>query len=59
MEFQKGDVVQLKSGGPFMTVIDPSTGHQKNLVHVVWFPHDDTSAVKTQQFTPEVLEKKK
>lgn len=59
MEFQKGDVVQLKSGGPFMTVVNPSTGTEKDLVFVMWFPHGDESGIKTQQFAPEVLVKKK
>lgn len=59
MDFQKGDVVQLKSGGPYMTVVNPSTGTEKDLVYVIWFPSGDESGVKAQQFVPEVLVKKK
>ena len=33
MEFKKGDIVQLKSGGPAMVV----TGQSGDGVHVLWY----------------------
>jgi uncharacterized protein YodC (DUF2158 family) len=35
--FKIGDVVQLKSGGPQMTVKDLGNEHQPNQVACVWF----------------------
>jgi uncharacterized protein YodC (DUF2158 family) len=38
MAFKVGDVVQLKSGGPLMTVIDPgATEGGKVVVRCAWF----------------------
>lgn len=37
--FQKGDVVQLKSGGPKMTVVDTSDGR----VDCCWFKGDQST----------------
>jgi uncharacterized protein YodC (DUF2158 family) len=38
MAFKVGDVVQLKSGGPFMTVVDPGTNEGgKVVVRCAWF----------------------
>ncbi len=54
--FQAGDLVQLKSGGPVMTVArvgDDSLG--RALVWCVWF--DSKKTQKTSTFQPETLEK--
>ena len=51
MEFKVGDVVQLKSGGPLMTVNKVGSGE----IGCQWFDKagDD---VKTRFFAPETLE---
>ena len=41
-EIKEGEVVQLKSGGPLMTVVSV-TG---NIVRVVWFANDTTTEFK-------------
>ena len=47
-KFKKGDVVQLKSGGPIMTVY----GGKRHLVCCVWFEH---SKREKADFEPETL----
>jgi len=44
MNFNAGDVVKLKSGGPKMTIekIGPrSSTNEENVAHCVWFDKDD------------------
>lgn len=56
-EFVKGDVVQLKSGGPHMTVNDPSCSDsfgRPGFVQCIFF---DGSKRHSELFIPEVLEK--
>lgn len=47
---KNGDVVQLKSGGPRMTVIDIFN----NLITVTWF--DDSNNIKVTKFPIESLQ---
>ncbi|WP_199728308.1 YodC family protein [Achromobacter sp. K91] len=49
--FQQGDVVQLKSGGPLMTV----TSISGNDVSCTWF--DEKNKVNTRSFPAAILEK--
>jgi uncharacterized protein YodC (DUF2158 family) len=42
-QFKAGDVVQLKSGGPKMTVNGPSTGNQQ-VINCSWFDKDEKLA---------------
>jgi len=49
---QKGDVVQLKSGGPWMTVTDVEDGE----VSVTWFDKDNQ--LKTGDFEEDTLNKR-
>lgn len=51
MQFQTGDVVQLKSGGPKMTVSTLKDGE----VWCVWFDKDN--APQSRVFKPEVLDR--
>ena len=53
MQFKVGDVVQLKSGGPHMTVVTVGNdGH----IHVVWFNQDSSKFdVSRHHFPPEAL----
>ena len=44
MNFNAGDVVKIKSGGPKMTIekIGPrSSSNAENVAHCVWFDKDD------------------
>ena len=50
MEFKPGDVVQLKSGGPQMTVADSSGGS----ILCIW---TDKNKTFREPFPPVVLEK--
>ena len=52
MEFQVGDVVQLKSGGPIMTV----STKEESKVQCAWFASDDESNVCVSLFPPAVLQ---
>lgn len=53
MQFKVGDVVQIKSGGPFMTVVTVGTDGQ---IHVVWFNQDGSKFdVSRHHFPPEAL----
>jgi uncharacterized protein YodC (DUF2158 family) len=49
MELQIGDVVKLKSGGPWMTV----EKIEGDAVSCIWFP--DNNAAVTRSFHKEVL----
>ena len=51
MEFKMGDVVELKSGGPWMTVIRLNVG-DGNLVECQWF---EKSQPKAAVFPAEAL----
>ncbi|MFC7552645.1 YodC family protein [Pseudoroseomonas wenyumeiae] len=51
MEFSLGDVVQLKSGGPHMTI---SVINPDRRIHTIWFVNDE---LKNGVFPPETLEK--
>lgn len=59
--FMPGDVVQLKSGGPDMTVAKTSAQNdlsmtlKSNQFHCIWFTKDFT--LKNEIFTNLVLEK--
>lgn len=52
--FQLGDVVQLKSGGPRMTVESVSDGEGYDLVDCVWF---EKHTAHRQSFNPALLVK--
>jgi len=52
MSFQKGDVVQLKSGGPKMTVTKIGVHMEEQMVWCTWF--EDTK-VTEETFPPEAL----
>lgn len=55
MDFQVGDVVELKSGGPKMTV--RMVGNN-GLIYCVWFNIDGGSAHHAEHhFPPEALKK--
>jgi uncharacterized protein YodC (DUF2158 family) len=55
-DFKIGDVVQLKSGGPKMTVTSVGTDHysQEPVVSCVWFAENKESRGK---FPPDALRK--
>ncbi|WP_267890152.1 YodC family protein [Allorhizobium taibaishanense] len=56
MEFQIGDVVQLKSGGPLMTIASQESGGAWNCV---WFNEKDGAhEPKIYIFKSQVLKKK-
>ncbi len=46
-KFEVGDTVQLKSGGPHMTVVTAAEYQRKRLVQCTWFVHGDKRAVAT------------
>ena len=50
---KKGDIVQLKSGGPLMTITDIEDGY----AYCKWF--DKNNEVKNESFPTESLEVKK
>lgn len=52
MAFKKGDIVQLKSGGPKMTIEDEKT--YRGDVTVVWFAG---SKMESKDVDPETLQK--
>lgn len=52
--FQLGDIVQLKSGGPRMTVEEIEQGDGYNLVGCVWF---EKHTAHRQSFNPVLLAK--
>ena len=55
--YKSGDVVELKSGGPQMTIVEVfpigKWSHPKGLIHCQWF--DVESKLRNAPFTPEVL----
>lgn len=51
--FSLGDVVQLKSGGPLMTIQVIGTGMSSNKIYCSWF--DDKKLVG-DNFSPESIE---
>jgi uncharacterized protein YodC (DUF2158 family) len=53
-DLEVGSVVQLKSGGPMMTVVDLNG---KGGAVCVWFPGDNYSEAKTATFPPAALNK--
>jgi uncharacterized protein YodC (DUF2158 family) len=55
-QFQAGDVVQLKSGGPKMTVESTEAiGGGKTFVDCIWF--EGTTKVERHTFPEEALQK--
>lgn len=54
MEFKPGDEVQLKSGGPSMTVEGYGTFQGKQKVRCKWF---DGKQLQDEVFVPELLVK--
>lgn len=54
MSWAVGDVVQLKSGGPSMTVSDVNTGALGDKVACEWF---DGSKRMRENFSPDALKK--
>ncbi|MDW9891142.1 DUF2158 domain-containing protein [Sinorhizobium meliloti WSM1022] len=57
MEFKVGTVVQLKSGGPLMTVTDPR--NEYGTVDTVWFNQEGNVYTPTSaSFKPEQLKNK-
>jgi uncharacterized protein YodC (DUF2158 family) len=55
MEFNVGDLVKLKSGGPLMTVSEVDGDE----VTCVWFPQADYSELREADFADATLEKGK
>ena len=53
-EFKTGDVVELKSGGPSMTVHSIETAKGSRRVRCVWF--DDDHKHQKIDFVPETLQ---
>lgn len=53
-EFEKGDVVELKSGGPKMTVSDIGEHYGEKKIWCVWF---EKTKKFEDTFAPEVLKK--
>jgi uncharacterized protein YodC (DUF2158 family) len=53
--FNQGDVVQLKSGGPKMTVLKLwiEASSKKTMVHCAWFDKD--AKEQEESFEPEAL----
>ena len=54
MNFQKGDVVRLKSGGPTMTIENIQEFATGTVVICTWFDKDNKYFSRT--FSPEVIE---
>lgn len=54
-EFKIGDVVQLKSGGPLMTVCDVGSG---GAVECNWFPVNDASKSSSEYFKGDALKRR-
>jgi uncharacterized protein YodC (DUF2158 family) len=54
-EFKPGDVVQLKSGGPKMTISEASPGLRAGHWNCVWFNHEGETKAAT--FQSEALKK--
>ena len=52
MEFKVGDRVELKSGGPTMTV---SNLNNNGTVHCIWFPSSDATVPSGFSFHPATL----
>ena len=57
MKIKVGDVVQLKSGGPKMTVSVIGEKYNECMVTCVWFAMSDDYTLQKQDFRPETLEK--
>jgi uncharacterized protein YodC (DUF2158 family) len=60
MEFEPGDVVQMKSGGPVMTVerIVKDQKIQEDVVVCTWFETvGKREILQKEQFSPAVIEK--
>ncbi len=55
-EFKPGDVVQLKSGGPKMTVHSVYPGAKGPAATCLWFTDGDVREVKQFDFYTETLE---
>jgi uncharacterized protein YodC (DUF2158 family) len=58
-QFNVGDVVQLKSGGPKMTVNSVSEEHAEMMVHCTWFVDSKElvdSKEQTGRFVPATLQ---
>jgi len=62
MDFKVGDVVELKSGGPKMTIekIAPrNSTDSENVIHCVWFDnYQGNEQLKRETFVTETLIKK-
>jgi uncharacterized protein YodC (DUF2158 family) len=61
MDFEKGDVVRMKSGGPKMTVtrctVDATGKHLIRLVDTTWFDAAGHIQSTVNSFPAELLEK--
>lgn len=56
MDFQVGDIVELKSGGPYMTVVGHAGGGS---VICEWFNNEDGKQTPARHvFPPQALKKK-
>jgi uncharacterized protein YodC (DUF2158 family) len=53
MKFAVGDIVKLKSGGPWMTVVKDRPEAGSKFVVTAWF---DGSKLETEQFPKDALE---
>jgi uncharacterized protein YodC (DUF2158 family) len=50
--FKAGDVVQLKSGGPLMTILEVASRDGRDMVHCIWAAGTDE---KSSWYPQEVL----
>jgi uncharacterized protein YodC (DUF2158 family) len=60
MEFQPGDEVQLKSGGPVMTVerIGKDERTQEDVIFCIWFHNEGKKQILSRgSFIPATIEK--
>ena len=57
-DFKVGDVVRLKSGGPWMTVVNPQY-KQEDGIFVTWFANMNDQQPSSSAFLAQSLEKMK
>lgn len=57
-QFQPGDIVQLKSGGPKMTVRSIQKENGQTVIECSWFPSATAEQSRTDIFYDKMLTKK-